>query len=282
VRLVRSVTESLRAGEADAALFEGVVLESPLHVAARSEPSRLAADFVLVPLVHRMRRVATGPGQFLAGLSANERSNQKRRLRRLREDFAGAVRFERFADEGEVARLMDEAEAVAKTSYQRGLGVGFVHSPAMRRRLGLEARQGTLRGYVLHVGDRPCAAWITSFRQGVLYNDFLAYDPQFAKYAPGTCLVMHVIEDIAGSAAGTDHITIDFGPGEMEWKARLGNVSRYEATVHVFAPTLKGIALNLARAGCVATARTAKAALERYGVAARIKRAWRTRIAAGR
>jgi hypothetical protein len=278
---VKSVLAALRAGEADAAELQHLDAAEPLSQLARSLPGRLFSDKSPLVQVLWTRRLAQ-KGTFLDGLSANERSNQRRRTRRLSKEFGGAVKIECFHDGSRIGQLMQDAETIASKSYQRALGVGFVNDDRMRDRLSLAARQGTLRAHVLYLGNRPCAFWITTLSGGVLYNDFLAFDPAFAKYGPGTCLVIKAIEEASDGNDTRRATAIDFGPGEAEWKTRLGNHRQQVASLYIFAPTVKGATLNLFRLVVSSADRSAKAALARAGFLSRVKRVWRGRIGQSR
>jgi hypothetical protein len=270
----RAILSSLRAGEADVAVLERLRTDYPLYQHTRSLADGLCVDPFPVRLTHRVRRLDDGP--FLASLSANERYNQQRRSRRLAAGFSGNIRLECFHDAAEIDRLMSHAEEIARRSYQRGLGVGFFATANMRRRLILEANRGSLRAHILYAGDHPCAFWIASLFAGVLYNDFMAYDPSYAKYAPGMYVVMQVIEEVSRdrSESGGARV-IDFGTGDAEWKVRLGNEAWEEASVFIFAPRLKALSVNAMRTLAAIIEASTRSVLQRTSLLPRLKRFWR-------
>jgi hypothetical protein len=275
--IMRSIVASLRAGEADVAILEHFDTAHPLAERARALVPRLCADRFTTAHTHHKRTLG-GRQPLLATLSANERNNQRRREKRLRQDFRN-VRIDCFHQAGDLDRLSEDVEAVARTSYQRGLGVGFVDSPQMRERLAFEAEKGTLRGHVLYVDGKPCAFWIASLYRGVLGNDFMGFDPAYGKYAPGMYLALNVLEEVrCDPRAGADAV-VDFGIGEGEWKTRLGNEQRQETSIAVFAPTATAIALNAVRTAAAIADRSARALLRRSQLLPRIKRQWRRRFA---
>jgi CelD/BcsL family acetyltransferase involved in cellulose biosynthesis len=188
------------------------------------------------------------------------------------------MRIDCFHDAAAIDALIQNAEQVARRSYQRGLGVGFSASAEMRQRLLLEGARGTLRAHILYAGDQPCAFWIASLFNGVLYNDFMAYDPAFAKYAPGMYLVICVIDEVSRDPNAGAAPAIDFGVGEAEWKARLGNESWEEASLYFYAPTVKGMGVKAMRTAAVTAERLVKAGLN---LLPRVKRLWRKRMSRG-
>ncbi len=272
---VQEILSALRRGEADAAFLQYIATAHPLYQLAMSRPGRLFSDRFPLLQSRWVRRLADS-GSFLDSLSANERYNHRRRLRRLLGDFDGEVRIDCFHDDSRIEQLMLDAETVARTSYQRGLGVGFVHDERMHRRLCLMVRQEALRAHVLYLADKPCAFWITSLLGGVLYNDFLAFDPAYAKYGPGSYLMIRVIEELSNDASGPPVMrTLDFGAGDAEWKARLASHHSQLGSVYIFAPTLKAAACNLLRTSASVADQAVKAILERTGTLSRIKLSWR-------
>lgn len=264
--LIGNVLETLRAGEADAAMLHYADLTSPLVHCATSLPSRLCIDYLMEPQNHWVREGCAGSG-LLAGLPANERYNQRRRAKMRATDFLD-IKIETFQTPDQVDRLMRDAEAVASTSYQRGLGVGFADTPIIRGRLEFEARNGWLQGHILYLDSKPVAFWITSVRNKIAVSDYLAFNPDYAKYAPGMYLMINAIEALH------DVDRIDFGGGDARYKELLGNTPRREATVYIFAPTIKAVAVNALRTGARAAHESAKRALPQF---AAIKRRWRRR-----
>ena len=272
-----SILASLRAGEADVAVMEHLDAAHPLLQRARTSPPALCIDRFPISYTHYARRLGGGDA-VLATLSANERSNQRRREKRLRQDFA-EVRIDCFHDASDLDRLFNDAEAIARTSYQRGLQVGFADTAQMRRRLAFEAGKGTLRAHILYLDNQPCAFWIASLYRAVLANDFMAFDPAYGKYAPGMYLALNVLEEVRRDPAAGPDPSVDFGVGGGEWKVRLANRQHQACWVAVFAPTAKGIVVNMARTAAAFGDSSIRTVLRRTNLLPRIKRLWRRQLA---
>jgi hypothetical protein len=277
--LIGAVIEALRRGEARIAMLDRLDVASPLHSGARTLPPFRYADHQPFRESILAVRLAGGAQSFIETLSSNERYNQRRRARRMRADFSDAVTIERFGGADEVDRLMRDAEAVAGKSYLRGLGRGFSHTPAMRRRLMLEAEKGSLFGHVLHLGERPCAFWIASLGGDRLVSDMLAYDEDYAKYAPGVYLVMEVIEALSRRLSPGERLLIDFGPGEQEYKRRLANDSWQEETLYICAPNFCGLCINAFRTSTALILNWARWLSRRSGFLRRLRHAYGSRRA---
>lgn len=278
--LVRRVMGGLAAGKADAAMFHCVPIDSAIYRAAASLPGFLWADHVTNPEAHRIRDLSNIKGAFLASLPSRERTYQRQRQRMLLNDFGKKVRIDHFHNIADIDRLMTDAEAVARASYQRGLGVGFSATPGTRRRLEFEAKRGWLRGYVLYLDDEPSAFWIGTLTNNVFLSAYLAFNPVHGRYSPGSYLLIKVMEEMCEDLRGAEVARIDFGIGDGIYKARLGNQSWLESSVYIYAPTIKGLWVNALRTfACLAT-RMAKAILERGKVLSQVKRLWRRHSAA--
>jgi CelD/BcsL family acetyltransferase involved in cellulose biosynthesis len=147
----------------------------------------------------------------------------------------------------------------------------------MRKRLHLKAEKGWLRAYVLYIGDRPCAFWVGTLYCQEFHSDFMGYDPDYSKYSPGMYLINQVIESFCNS--NEEIAAIDFGLGDAQYKEILGDVQWQDACAYVFAPTLRGLALNAMRTPIMAIDRAGRQALGRVKLLSKLKKLWRRRAA---
>ena len=134
---------------------------------------------------------------FLKKMTSKHRYWLRRLPRVLERDYSGKVTYKCYQRGDDLDRLFVDAEEIAKKTYQRDLGAGFVDNAEMRQRLFLSADKGRLRAYLLYVDDKPCAFWIGTLYGKVFYLDFTGYDAAFKRYEPGTILLMWVIEDLS-------------------------------------------------------------------------------------
>ncbi len=279
--LVRRAMDGLAGGKAEAAMFHYVPIDSPVYRAAASLPSFLWADHATNPQAHRIRDLSNMKGAFLTSLPRRERTYQRQRQRMLLNDFGKKVRIDHFHHIADIDRLMTDAEAVARASYQRGLGVGFSATPDIRRRLEFEAQRGWLRGYILYLDEEPSAFWIGTLSKDVFLSAYLAFNPVHGGYSPGSYLLIKAIEEMCENRRCAQVARIDFGIGDAIYKARLGNKSWLELSVYIYAPSIKGLWVNALRTSAILTTRMTKAILERGKVLSQVKRLWRARAAAG-
>jgi len=274
--MVNSIMDSLKAGEANVAYMNYLREDSELFRLSIEKPGPLCRDYVRIGQPHFATRLPNSPEEFYRGLSSSARWQAKSKEKKLTKDFAGDVKIRCFREVAELDSLILDVEQVAKTSYQRGLGVGFADSPAMRDGLRLKAERGWLRGYVLYLGGRPSAFWIGDVNDDTFGSDYLGYDVQLGKYSPGMYLTLKVIEGFCeDSREGVR--AVDFATGHAQYKEVLSNQQWRETCVHVFAPTLKGVSLNLTRTFIGGLDQTIKKALSSTGLLQKIKKGWRAR-----
>ena len=243
--LLRAVLAQLRAGEAGAAEFFGLPVDSPLYLAAMRVPAFFCRDHFPARTIHRYTVLPDSFQEFLGSLPAKERQNIKYRHNRLIKKFPGMIQLSRFCAEDDVQALVAAAEEIAKKTYQRAFGRGFtlVEAPGLRA----EAHAGSLRGYVLYIGENPCAFLIARWHRGILYGTFAGHDPKYAEYSLGRYLLMCCIEDCFLRNRGERTRIIDPGVGDQPYKRLFTNSERQDAHLAVYPPTFTGFLRSVAR-----------------------------------
>jgi CelD/BcsL family acetyltransferase involved in cellulose biosynthesis len=131
--------------------------------------------------------------------------------------------------------------------------------------------RGWLRGYVLYLDDEPSAFWIGTLSNSVFLSAYLAFNPVNGRYSPGTYPLIRAIEEMCQDPRGMQVARIDFGIGDALYKARFGNQSWLEASVYIYARTIKGLWVNALRTSATLTTWMAKAILERGKVLSQVK-----------
>lgn len=274
--LVGGLINSLAAGEADVASLHSLDLDCSIARCARTLPSWWCSDYAVRPQARRVRELSPGAGPFLHSLSQNERYQQRKRERNLTNEF-GELRIETFATRTDVDRLMRDAEMIASKSYQRGLRVGFSDTQMIRSRLLFEADKGWLQAYILYLNGDPAAFWIGSLRNEVFLSEYLSFDPAYTKYAPGTYLILRVMEELQDMPRHPPVRLVDFGIGDAPYKERLATDHWQESTVLIFTPRLRAAWINALRSSVETANRCVKRALRVTPGLATLKRRWRPR-----
>lgn len=276
--IVCEIERSLQNGDADVAVLSYLREESPLYRFAASVPSSFMRDHFPVSYKHWMIDFPQTPEEGIyTALSREHRSSQKEEIRKSKK-FKSAfpdLELVRFKGNDGLEKLLSDAETVAATTYQRGLGVGFSNDLLIRSLLTLEAEKGWLRGHVLYAGGRPCAFEIGCLYNGVFLGEYLGHDPAFSKYAPGTYILTQVIEGL-----DQEKVTaIDWGIGDASYKRRFGNKCWNESTIYLYAPTWVGMWAKTVRTAAVLINTAGKSVLERAKLAGTVKKLWRKRAA---
>jgi len=271
--MVRQLLASLRRGEADFASFRELTVESSLYDLVTRSPSFLARDPFPEIYPHYAVNLPNNIEAYFHELSPKGRWNIKRKARQLEKEYSSDVTTCCFRESAQLDRMMQDVEDVAKKTWQRGVGGGFRDNEEMRRRYALAARSGWLRAYILYAAGMPCAFQVGTLYSDTYYLDFTGYDPTFAKYSPGICLLMKSFEDLCKNNVKR----FDFAHGSQEYKERLGNYRWQDAFVHMYSPSPKGIGLKALRTVTRAAHVLAKGTVQQAGFLRWLKNAWHRR-----
>ena len=275
--MVTEILRSLSQGEADVAYMNFLEQQSDLYRLARKKPGLFSRDYVCLTQLHFATSVPSSVEGFYKGLSSGARWQAKSKQKKLLKRFGGGVKVRCFREAAELETMLQDVEKVAQKSYQRGLGVGFVRSPETVEGLRFTAERGRLRGYVLYLEDRPCAFWLGEINDHTFGSNYLAYDAEFAAFSPGMFLIFKVMEGFCDR--GVEGVTVvDFGLGPAQYKEVLANREWTETCVHIFAPTIRGISLNVIRTLIGRSDQAIKKTLSSLGILQKIKKVWRSHV----
>jgi CelD/BcsL family acetyltransferase involved in cellulose biosynthesis len=274
--LLDTLRAALAAGEADVAILPSLRTGSALLEAAQRVPFA-QRDHLRTRTTHWTLRLPDSYEEFVKARSKRTRDNIKQYRNRLMRKHGDEVSVTLFNRPEEADRLFRDTETIAAKTYQRGLGVAFADTPEQRALVELGLERGWFRMYLLSIGGEPAAFWPGSAYNRTFFTGTPGYDPAYADLRLGTYLLLHVIEELCADDAVD---VVDYGFGESDYKQRFGNESWEEEDVLIFAPTFRGIRINATRTAVVGAARLARAAATRTGLAPRLKRRWRRRLAA--
>jgi hypothetical protein len=162
LKAIRSV---LTEGEAGAVYFNHLRTDEAFY----TEMSKVPASFWHISpgeqRNHRGLTLGEGAEGFRRSLTSKERNNQKRREKRILEDFKEKVQIRTFATVSELDRMIRDIDCVAEKTYQRALGVGFEDTPSMRERLQME-RNGAGCEHTFFISTKSLvrSGWATFMR----------------------------------------------------------------------------------------------------------------------
>jgi hypothetical protein len=158
--------------------------------------------------------------EYMGGFSAKTRQTLRRKVRKFEEEYRGAVRV--IHTSTDLESFLEVGESISRLTYQWNIGRRLCADDITRAGYATAAREGRLRCYLLHSGDKPCA-----FLRGVLHDNTYHYetpgfDPAYEKASPGTVLLLKAVEDLI---VNTDCKYFDFGRGgdNTGYKSMFGN-----------------------------------------------------------
>lgn len=262
----------LRHGTADAINLRDVEAGSGVHQAFSSSSPRNWRDRCVSSSTNWRLQVPSSFDEWQAAQPKRERKDTARYEKCIRTAFGDAVRVERVDRLADIDGAAEIVERIARTTYLRGMGTGFRDSARLRAVWRAGAAEGALDLRLLWFGDQPVAFSSGFVFGGTLWLEHLGYDPAFRRFRPGIFLVLRLIEAIA--ERGDVH-TIDFGIGDADYKRRLCDERSETVSVHVFAPTLRGLWLNGLQATASRFGRVTRACLGRLGLLPWVKALWR-------
>jgi hypothetical protein len=129
--MVDEILRSLSQEEADVAYMGFLRQESDICNLALNKPGLLTRDHVQLTQSHFAAALPAKVVEYYRTLPTESKGFNKARHKKLLKDYAGRVRIKCFRDDEEIDTLAQDVEQIAKTSYQRGLGVGFKDTPEM-------------------------------------------------------------------------------------------------------------------------------------------------------
>jgi Acetyltransferase (GNAT) domain len=227
--------------EVDLLCFRRLSLESQLF----REISQMQSHFIRMRVAHvfsySVVDLFASSGERLAIFPGKAFREVRRKTSNLQREFPGAVTFKCFSLSGELDSALRDVEKVSVSAWQHSLGRGFTDALPSFEMYRVVVRKGWLRIFILYLAGQPCAYLLGQLYRGKFYCQRSGYRSDFARFSVGSVLTALAFENLASSGARQ----VDLGEGNQEHNRRLGSKRHDEATVHVYAPTLRGFSLNL-------------------------------------
>jgi hypothetical protein len=264
---------SLRSERAHLGSLHFIPMDSSTYQATTHGWPVLCRDYFPEVRPHWIMHLPSNISDIYQKMSPKARKNRRYEANRLLKEFPNAVRVECYSSCADLDRVFDHAETIARHTYQRGLGVGFVSNDENRIRFRIEAERGRFRAYFLYLDDKPVAFFLGTLHKNVLYDNFTAYDPEYSKYSPGMFLFFQIFERACNERVHA----VDFGFGDAWYKSHFGTSKHDEATVALFAPSSRGIALNMFRSPVLLADYVGRKAFDNLNVLRSVKKHFRDR-----
>ncbi len=267
--MIEPILADLRNRRADLALLEFLEDGSPALRAARSIPLGFwMRDRVRERRIHRCLNL---PGTFKEYDKAHKGLLQK--VRKFEKTLAGRFEHRLLTREDEIPIFCEGAETIARATYQRVLGEGFIDNAQSRALLGAAAQMGVWRAFATYVDGRMIAFW-SGYQVGPhAHFWWTAYDNAYQQYSPGLVSSARMVERLIADGV----TSLDFGGGDAAYKERLCNAAVWEERVRVFAPALRGVIAGAVSGLDAAIGNLVRTRLK--GLASRVKTPWRRWLA---
>ena len=273
--LMQTLNGELTRGEVDAVWFNCLRSDSALRQAIGQCSGALLADHFPERGVHWRAHLLGSYQKFLSGLTSKTRNNLRRHSTRLIKAHGSNLDVKCLRNPEDLERIMNETEHIASQTYHRNLGVGFVKDTGTEHLIKLALSQGRFRSYFLYLNQKPCAFWHGMLYGNVFFSGATGADPSYREFGVGTYLLMKIFEDLC-NLGGVE--VIDFGLGDAQYKKEYCDENWPESSLYLFAPTLRGLMLNLLRTPIMFADTSARKILQRLRLKENLKRTWRLHI----
>ncbi|MCY2989947.1 MAG: GNAT family N-acetyltransferase [Planctomycetota bacterium] len=254
------------AGAPDCILFEDLELDSALCRAAE-QTSQARALWLAAPQTRWALRFPAEAPAYWNQFSSKTRYNFRRTQRQLEHTWS-AIR-----EPAQVAAFLAESASISQQSWQaKRLGVRVQSDDLQVRQFTHLAELGALRCYLLRSQDTPVAFAIGTQWNGRFRLEEIGYDAAYAKFSPGTVLLLRMLEDMLACDAPE---WLDFGFGDGDYKRLFGNHQTSSGTLLLVSRRLwPTLATGLNRTGTWLE-QTARAGLRRGGWAGWLRKIYR-------
>jgi len=246
--------------------------EHPVYQAAIRIVPFFFREFLLKDNLHWAADLTDSKTLFQNKINTKHRSQFRNKEKKLAEFAGGDIRIKMFQTPEEASVFCDDAEKISQETYLRGLGEGFYANEEMRNRLDLSARNGWMRGHVLYANEKPCAFWLGTLYQKVLYLDYTGFNSDLNHFSPGRILFVKMIEELC---LANKMNSIDFGFGDAEYKQRYGDRNWKESDLYLYNRTPSMLGINLSRKLIDVVSIVAEKILKRFDLLTVVKKRWR-------
>jgi hypothetical protein len=273
--IIQEFIALLKRGHVDLILLNYLHTDSHIYNLSRKVPGMLCRDYIPVIDLHWQTTILGTKEQFYQSMSRNEKRNIRRHIQQLENKASSPVEMKRYHEPAELDEFISTASKISSVTYQKTLTGGFIDSNSIRSLLTQAATKGWLRAYILYAGSEPIA-----FECGLLYHstyfaEYRGFHPDWSCGSPGSILLLKVLEELSRDSNVKSY---DYGFGDAPYKQRYGQNCWREASIHIFAPRLYPISVNIVRILITALNVSLKCTLQKIGIIGRVKRRWRKHL----
>ena len=273
--LIGEIMNVMRRGQADLVYFNHLRIDSPIYKLCKTVPGFLTRSYFVPAELHWQTYIPDTVEEFYRQIPNSRKRRWRRDIRQLEKISSSRIKIACYRRLCDVNYLIDVACQIKELTYKNGLAVGFTDSPVNRALLENAARDGSLRAYILFVGDEPCAFQFDVLYGKTQFTEFGSFDPKWSRGSPGTVLLIKVLEQLCRDS---DVNMMDYGFGHALYKSKFGTNHWLEETVCIYAPRLRPILINMVMSANLACCVFLKRAVKRLNIDSWIKRNWRRMV----
>lgn len=277
--IIGELMRVLRQERLDAVYFSRLRTDSDVYQFAREVPGLFSRSHFPEKESHWTMVVPRDIESFYKARSKKHRGNIRRSIKKLETEYADKVEVVNCNGKDGLDDAIKAAHQVSLTTYQHGLGCGFVDDPRTRGLLTTAGKQAWLRFAVMFIDGQPCAFQTGLRYQGTYFLQQIGFDPRWSKFNVGKILFVKVLEHICADP-GIEHI--DFGFGDADYKRSYGDTQWQDASVYIFAPRPYPLIVNVLQTTTMTLNAGLRYIVNRAGVFDWIKRCWRNLLQKGR
>src|SRR5205814_9563948 len=129
---------------------------------------------------------------YIGSLRSKSRQIIRQSLRKF--NAGEGCSFSVISEEHQIDEFLSIGEAISRNTYQWSVGQRLQNDSATRDEYVRLARSGKLRCYLLRIEGKPCAFARGSLVGGIYNYETPGFLTEYAKWSPGTVLLMLVIK----------------------------------------------------------------------------------------
>ncbi|MHC4323758.1 MAG: GNAT family N-acetyltransferase [Planctomycetota bacterium] len=273
--LIDELMNVLRSGRADLIFFNHLRIDSPIYKLFKTVPVFFSRSHFALAEPHWQTIIPDTVEEFYRKIPNSRKRRWRRDIRQLEKISSSEIKIVCYRELSDINYLIEVACRIKESTYKSALAMGFVDSDVNRALLEKAAGDGSLRAYILYVGDEPCAFQF-DFRYGkTQFTEFGSFDPKWSRGSPGTVLLIKVIEELCRES---DVSIMDYGFGHALYKSKFGTHHWLEETVCIYAMRLRPVLINIAISANQACSVLLIRAAKRLNLDSWIKRKWRKMV----
>jgi hypothetical protein len=239
--LALRLRQTTQNAEVDLICFQRLPLRSSLFHELQNSLGPFLRERIPHRFTYSVIPLVSASGERPEALAGKNRREVRRKTRILQRAFPGEISFRCFLDPGELEEGLQQAAGVAVTSWQGYTGVHALSlSQVLDKFKGLEGA-GRIRTYLMYIEGKPVAFLIGQHFRQTFYCREAGYNFEFSRFSIGSLLTYWALENLF--VAGVEQV--DLGEGSQEHHRRLGCKVSEEGTVHLYAPSVRGLGASL-------------------------------------